>query len=123
METVILIVVLVVIVCLAARSYAKRLSKGCCNTGDSVAEKKVRVADRDKRHYPYHVEMTIDGMVCGHCVRRVENALNRLEGTWAQVDLGSQHAQIALKAPMDEQKLREAVREAGYTALRITPKA
>lgn len=65
--------------------------------------------------------MTIDGMTCSNCVRRVENALNRLDGVWCTVDLGQRQARLRLKQPADERVLQEAVRQAGYTVLSAQP--
>lgn len=77
------------------------------------------MADQDKRHYPYTVTLTVDGMTCGNCVRRVENALNRLDGVWAEVDLGARRATVRTKQRPDEAALRQAVRGAGYLVLSV----
>ena len=63
--------------------------------------------------------MTIDGMTCSNCVRRVENALNQLDGVWAQVDLSSRKAAVRMKQPLPEDTLRDAVRAAGYIVLSV----
>ena len=78
-----------------------------------------RVADRDKTHYPYETVLTIDGMTCSNCVRRVENVLNQLDGVWAQVDLSSRKAAVRMKQPLPEDTLRDAVRAAGYIVLSV----
>ena len=36
--------------------------------------KKVKVKDKDPSHYPYEKILKIDGMTCGNCANRVENA-------------------------------------------------
>ena len=59
-----------------------RKGGGCCGDHEA-AEKKVTVSDRNKAHYPYAVSLQIGGMTCENCARKVENALNRLDGTWA----------------------------------------
>ncbi|MBE5924863.1 MAG: ATPase P [Lachnospiraceae bacterium] len=66
----------------------RRLNGGssCCGSGEK-AEKKVRVADRNPKHYQYHYIANIEGMVCGNCARRVENAFNIQTGIFAKVDL------------------------------------
>ena len=63
--------------------------------------------------------LTIDGMTCGNCARRVENALNRLDGGWATVDLGAAQAKLLLKKQPEEAVLRQAVRDAGYAVTAI----
>ncbi len=42
-----------------------------------------------------HLEVTIEGMTCGHCVARVESALRTVPGVDAvEIDLDSGHAQV-----------------------------
>ncbi len=90
MTTAILLAVLVLACIYGGYAYVKKLRAGggCCGPHEA-AEKKVRVADRDKSHYPYTAVLRVDGMTCSNCVRRVENALNRLDGVWAEADLGA----------------------------------
>ena len=65
--------------------------------------------------------MKIEGMMCMHCSGRVEKVLNDLEGVEAKVDLEAATAtvQIAEGSPVDEQKLIDAVTEAGYKVLEV----
>ena len=65
------------------------------------------------------IELSVDGMTCGHCAVRVENALNELNGVWAKVDLGGKTALVRMMQPLPEAVLRQAVRGAGYTLLHI----
>ena len=90
-----------------------RKGGGCCGEHES-AEKKVTVSDRNKAHYPYAVLLQIGGMTCENCARKVENALNLLDGTWAVVSISGGSAKVLSKTPPDEAALREAVRGAGY---------
>jgi copper chaperone CopZ len=53
-------------------------------------------------------------MTCDNCAARVENALNSLEGIWASVRIDTGKARILSKETVDERKIREAVRGAGY---------
>ena len=53
-------------------------------------------------------------MTCENCARKVENALNLLDGTWAVVSISGGSAKVLSKTPLDEAALREAVRGAGY---------
>lgn len=121
MATAIIVVVLVAICGFAVYSYVRKLRKGggCCPERE-VSEKKVKVADKDKSHYPYQTTLTIDGMTCGNCATRVENALNALPGVWAKVDLMGKKADVLLKQPPEADTLRKAVQEVGYTVLRLT---
>lgn len=60
--------------------------------------------------------LKIDGMTCGHCVRKVEKSLKSLPGVEvAKVDLKKGTAKVKYddsKQTVD--KMNEAVREAGY---------
>ena len=119
-STAVICVILAVICIFSVKKYRKKLTSGCCGAGGEGTVKKRRVSDRNKAHYPYTKILKIDGMSCGNCANRVENALNALDGVWASVDLGSQEALVRMKQPMDPGLLKNAVRKQGYTVIRIT---
>ena len=119
-STAVICVILAVICIFAVKKYRKKRTSGCCGAGGEGTVKKRRVSDRNKAHYPYTKILKIDGMSCGNCANRVENALNALDGVWASVDLGSQEALVRMKQPMDPELLKNAVRKQGYTVIRIT---
>lgn len=120
MATIIITALIILAAIYGGYSYYKKLrfGGGCCGEREA-AEKKVKVADKDKSHYPYTAFLKIDGMTCSNCVRRVENALNRLDGVWATIQLEQNTALVRMKQPLDDQILRSAVREQGYTVLSI----
>lgn len=118
-STIIILLILAVIAGYGAYSYMKKLTKGggCCGEFEE-AEKKVKVKDRNKKNYPYKTIIKIDGMSCVNCATRVENALNALGDTLAEVQLGDRQATVYTKQPADLEKFRKAVSNAGYTMLR-----
>lgn len=120
MANVLIILALAALCGYGAYSYIHKLRHGggCCGEHEA-APKRVKVEDRNRKHYPYTVIIRVDGMTCGNCALRVENALNRLPGTWAEVDLGARQATVLLKEPPQEQLLDQAVRDAGYLPLSI----
>ncbi|HHX01033.1 MAG TPA: heavy-metal-associated domain-containing protein [Firmicutes bacterium] len=62
----------------------------------------------------------IEGMSCQHCVNRVKDALNAVEGIAViNVDLDNNVAMIEVPPFMDEVKIKDAVSEAGYEVKRI----
>ena len=62
----------------------------------------------------------IEGMSCQHCVNRVKDALNAVEGLAViNVDLDNNVAMIEVPPFMDEVKIKDAVSEAGYEVKRI----
>lgn len=113
MANVIIILILVLICIYAVRSYTKRLASGCCGAGGD-AEKKIKVKDKNPDNYAHCVTLDIDGMTCGHCQTRVENALNAREGVWAKVDLEARNARVRMKQAVPEDELRRIVSKAGY---------
>lgn len=56
----------------------------------------------------------IEGMTCGHCVMRVQKALNAIEGVEAEVDLASKSAKIKKPSTVSDQTLKDAIIQAGY---------
>ena len=64
-------------------------------------------------------EMKIEGMSCMHCVARVEKALNGLEGVEAKVDLDKKTAFLTLNQDVADQKLVDAVTDAGYDVVEV----
>ncbi len=63
------------------------------------------------------LELPISGMTCASCARRVERALNKVDGVrQASVNLASERAHVELSAAMDPGRLIAAVEQAGYTA-------
>ena len=62
--------------------------------------------------------MKVDGMMCQHCVAHVKKALEGVNGvTKADVDLESKKAVIHMDQAVDDQVLKTAVEEAGYTPI------
>ena len=64
----------------------------------------------------------VDGMTCQNCQRHVENALNTLPDTLAEVNLSAQNVTVWTKADADEEVIRKAIRDAGYLPLRTKEK-
>ena len=118
MGTIIVILVLAIIVVCAILSIRKRIKYGsaCCGSHDA-APAKIRVHDKNKAHYPYAYTLTVDGMHCSNCARRVENALNSMDGIWATVNLEKKNVQVLSKNPMEKNQLSKAVSDAGYTVI------
>ncbi len=90
-----------------------RRGGGCCGEHEQRV-KPVRVASRRKARFPWEVELEIGGMICANCARRVENALNGMDGTLASVRVDTRRAVVRFRNPPDEAKVRQRVNEAGY---------
>ena len=123
MANVIIVLILIAAVVYGIYNYVHHLNHGggCCGEHDAPA-KKVKASDTNKSHYLHRLVMGVDGMTCQNCQRHVENALNILPDTLAEVDLSAQKVTVWTKADADEDAIRQAIRDAGYLPLRTTEK-
>ncbi len=63
--------------------------------------------------------LSISGMTCGHCVMSVKKELSKVEGlTINSVKIGSAEVTVD-ESKVTDQKLQEAVAEAGYSVVSI----
>ena len=59
--------------------------------------------------------MSVAGMTCASCVRRVERKLGKLDGVKAEVNLATESARITLTSPHSNEELEAVVNAAGYS--------
>ena len=59
--------------------------------------------------------MSVGGMTCASCVRRVERKLGKLDGVKAEVNLATESARITLTTPHSDEELEAVVSAAGYS--------
>ena len=59
--------------------------------------------------------MSVGGMTCASCVRRVERKLGKLNGVKAEVNLATESARITLTSPHSNEELESVVNAAGYS--------
>ena len=59
--------------------------------------------------------MSVGGMTCAACVRRVERKLGKLDGVKAEVNLATESARITLTSPHSNEELESVVNAAGYS--------
>jgi len=121
MGTAIVILILAIIVLCAILSIRKRIKYGssCCG-GHDAAPKKIKVSDKNKAHYPYTYTLTVDGMHCSNCARRVENALNSKEGVWAKVNLENKSVLVRAKSQLKWEDLSPIISAEGYTLIELS---
>lgn len=120
MSTAIIVIGLVLLCVFSLKGYIKRLQHGCCGASGEAAQKKVKITDKDTSHYLHTAILEIEGMTCSRCARSVENALNSIDGTWAKVDLEKKNVLIRMKTRLDEDTIRQTVRNAGYILMHIS---
>lgn len=64
--------------------------------------------------------INIEGMSCGHCVKRVENALKEIDAIKAvEVILEENKAIIEFNGQMEDKTLIDAIDDAGYNVVSI----
>lgn len=118
MANAVIIVLLIVLAVFSIKSYAKKLSKGCCGAGGD-STKKIKVKDKNIANYPFCTVIGVEGMTCVHCKLRVENALNGWDGVWAEVDLGKKSVLVRMKKELSDDELRGIITSAGYGVTEI----
>ena len=105
-----------VIAVVLAWSIARKIRIGgsCCGEHEA-APRKIVSADTDKNHYAHNYTLTIEGMVCGACLRRVENAFNSCEGFYASGELQTKTVTLYTKAPLTRKQAAEMLGGTTYT--------
>jgi len=91
----------------------------CCGTPE--VKTIVKVEDTDESHYPYRYMLSIEGMECVNCARRVENLLNSMKGVWSTVDLGRARASVLTKEERDSDDFAKVLSGTGYTLKGFSP--
>ncbi|MBE7029921.1 MAG: heavy-metal-associated domain-containing protein [Ruminococcaceae bacterium] len=65
----------------------------------------------------------IEGMNCGHCAAKVEQALGAIDGvTNAKVTLKKKCAVVTMNQPVADEVLKNAVDAAGFQAISVEKK-
>ncbi len=64
--------------------------------------------------------LKIEGMMCKHCQKHVEDALNKIEGVVSViVNLSDKTAIVILDAEVSDEILSNAVKDAGYDVVSV----
>lgn len=99
--------------------YSSR-ARNICTCGRGANAIPVEVEDRNPAHYPYELVFYIGGMRCNKCPVLVENALNSIDGVWAEVSLTEEKAHVRMKRPVKKTVFNKAVKDAGFRILKMT---
>ena len=121
MKTVITVIVIVVILVFALKGSVKHM-KGegdCCGGGSGNKPKKVKAKHLEDPVIG-QITLHIEGMTCEHCVNRVAEALNSIDGVSAKVNLHKKNATVSFDRPVEEETLCSAVENAGYRVLSVS---
>ena len=106
-------------VCVVTNALRLRLWKGpVCPVTEEKTAKENQIEKQEENGM--NRTLTIEGMMCAHCVAHVESALNALPGVSAHVDLEKKTAAVTAGPEVTDDMLRKAVKDAGYevTAIR-----
>ena len=116
MGNAVIVLVLIVLLFFGVRRIYQtvRFGGSCCSTGEGM-DKKVRVSDRNKAHYPFDYKLTVEGMVCAGCARKVENAINSDGGLWAKVNLEHKEVHVLSKKEMNRSDFMQLLKGMSYT--------
>lgn len=115
MSNYIIIVILAVILFFALRSSIKhfRGEGGCCGGSTYKAHpKKLNTVVGKKT-------VSIEGMSCQHCVNRVMEAVNSIDGASAVVKLKKGEAIVSMEHPISNDIIKDAIEKAGYKVTEI----
>ena len=120
MGNIVIYIILAIVIGGAVWGTVRRIRHGssCCGEHDA-APKKIRVSDTNKSHYYFVYELSVDGMHCANCARRIENAFNRNDGLWARADISQKRVELRSKRELSEDQCRSIVTEAGYTLINM----
>lgn len=115
MADIIIILIVVVIIFFAIKGTRKHM-KGespCCGGGGGDVKLDIPIKNLEN---PVLGRKTvkISGMTCQHCVKAVTEAINKLEGASAKVDLDRKEAVVSYDRLVENEKIKQVVQEAGY---------
>lgn len=116
MSNYIIVAVLIVVLYFCLRSSIKhfRGEGGCCGGSTYKARRKKLNTVIGKKI------VTIEGMSCQHCVNRVMEAVNSIDGASALVKLKKGVAIVSVERPISNETIKNAIEKAGYTVTKIT---
>lgn len=110
LENIVIIVILAVVLFFCIRSSMKhfRGEGGCCGGGTYKARpKKLNTVVGKKT-------LSVEGMSCQHCVNRVMEAVNSIDGASALVKLKKGEVIVSVEHPISNEIIKNAIENAGY---------
>ena len=94
---------------------------GTIGAASEVQEDKTEKENKNnKENRTMKKTVTIEGMMCAHCVKHVTDALNAIDGvTVESVDLKKKTAVVEAADDISDEAMKNAVAEAGYEVKKI----
>ena len=120
MVDIIIVLIVIALLVLALKNSIKHF-KGegaCCGGGGGsvvldTPEKKLENPVLGKK------VLKVSGMHCEHCVKAVTEAINKVDGASAKVNLSQNEAVVSYDRELDEEKLKRVVKDAGYRVVSV----
>lgn len=102
--------ILIVVLFFCVRSSIKhfRGEGDCCGGGTYKARRKKLSKVTGKK------TVTVEGMSCQHCVNRVMEAVNSIDGASADVKLKKGIVIVSVEHPVSSDLIKNAIEKAGY---------
>lgn len=76
-------------------------------------------ADHKKEESTMTITLSIEGMMCEHCKKHVEEALSKLPASSVSVDLAAKSASLTPTGDISDETLRQTIADAGYELVNI----
>ncbi|MEG1048964.1 MAG: heavy metal translocating P-type ATPase [Oscillospiraceae bacterium] len=86
---------------------------------DTIDNSRQEYIDIETKEKDSMIILKIEGMMCGHCVKHVQAALDGIEGVTATVDLEKNQAIVTSKTAIDTDLLVAAIKNAGYEVTQV----
>lgn len=113
------LIAIAVVAVIAVTIHSTRRRNVCtCGRGNNAI--RFEVEDKNPKHYPYELTFYIGDMKCSKCPILIENALNSIDGVWAEVSLNEEKALVRMKQPVKKTVFQKAVKDAGFRILKMT---
>lgn len=120
MVDIIIVLIVVVLLGFAVKGTVKHM-KGespCCGGGGGsvvldIPDKKLDNPVLGKK------VLKVSGMHCEHCVKAVTEAINKIDGASAKVNLDRNEAVVSYDRAIDDELLRRTIKDAGYRVVGI----
>lgn len=116
----VIVVILIILLYFCARTSLKHFhgeSVCCGGGGDTYKAKKKKL-----NSVACQKTFSVEGMSCQHCVNRVMEAVNSIDGASASVKLKQGLVIVSMEHSIDDETIRAAIEKAGYTVTGITEK-
>lgn len=120
MVDIIIVLIVIALLVLALKNSIKHF-KGegaCCGGGGGsvvldIPEKKLENPVLGKK------VLKVSGMHCERCVKAVTEAINKVDGASAKVNLSQNEAVVSYDRELDEENLKRVVKDAGYRVVSV----